>query len=173
MAKNAWKYGWLMSYPKGKRRRALWRRHLLPLRAMALPLRRPRHGARDPRLRPDDPRVPLGELHPGRPDHRRATGEPTPTPSPTPTPVPTPAATADRHRAIGCGGQLRSATAAQPSAARRTASGGLLGIDPLVFAALGVAVVLLAGIAVVARRPGAKPRVLDVLDACSAVQANC
>ncbi|MBA4169559.1 MAG: D-alanyl-D-alanine carboxypeptidase family protein, partial [Chloroflexi bacterium] len=42
MADNAWRYGFVMSYPP-----TFVRSHLLRLRAMALPLRRARHGRTD------------------------------------------------------------------------------------------------------------------------------
>ncbi len=80
------------------------------------------------------------------------TGEPlaTPTPIPTASPTPVPTATATQTAAPSTGS---SATAA-PSAASPSSGDGPLGMDPLVFAALGVAAVVLAGIAFITRRGG-------------------
>ena len=54
LARNAWKYGFVMSYPWNKDSAGL-----LWLRALALPLRRAGRGGRDPRLRPDAPGLAL------------------------------------------------------------------------------------------------------------------
>ncbi len=54
MRDNAWRYGWLMSYPEGRLRGGLLR-----LRALALPIRRPGDGGIGPRDRPDAARVPV------------------------------------------------------------------------------------------------------------------
>jgi LAS superfamily LD-carboxypeptidase LdcB len=151
MAENAWKYGWLMSYPLSDdgelfnprtcfhyepwHYRYLGRAEARKVHSSGLTIREylwKHYTMVDPR-----------------------TGEPLATPAPTPfaspTEVPTLAATPSQSASAAAA----SATAA-PSAAPPSSSGGLLGIDPLVFAALSAAVVVLAGIAFAARR-GSSP----------------
>ena len=54
---HAWEYGFVMSYPKGGADETLLR-----LRAVALPLRRPRRGLGDPRERPGPAALPVGDI---------------------------------------------------------------------------------------------------------------
>ena len=61
MAKNAWKYGWVMSYPKGKQDLVCYSYEPWHYRYFGRDL-----ATEDPRLRPDAPRVPVGELHAAR-----------------------------------------------------------------------------------------------------------
>ena len=157
MSENAWRYGWLMSYPKGEggglfseatcfhyepwHYRYLGREIARKVHRSGLTIREylwKHYTLVDPRT--------------GEPI---ATPTPTPSPTPIPTPIPTSTATATTVPSATVPSATGSATAA-PSAASPTASGGLLGMDPLVFAALGVAVVVLAGIAFAARR-GSSP----------------
>ena len=157
MAENAWKYGWLMSYPQGEggalfsdatcfhyepwHYRYLGREIARKVHRSGLTIREylwKHYTLVDPRT--------------GEPI---ATPTPTPSPTPIPTPIPTSTATPTTVPSATMPSATGSATAA-PSAASPTASGGLLGIDPLVFAALGVAVVVLAGVAFAARR-GSSP----------------
>ena len=82
LKRNSWKYGFVMSYPKGKSSR-----DLLPVRAVALPLPRPNTGTRGPAQRPDLARVPLAEQNPPPPDadtdaDADADSETDPTPTP-------------------------------------------------------------------------------------------
>ena len=148
MAENAWKYGWLMSYPLADNGELFNPRtcfHYEPwhYRYLGRAMARKVHNSG----------LTIREYlwkHHTMVDPR--TGEPlaTPTPIPTASPTPVPTAMATPTAAPSTGS---SATAAA-SAASPSSSDGLLGIDPLVFAALGVAVVALAGIAFVARRGG-------------------
>ena len=69
---NAWKYGFIMSYPKGKTSR-----HVLHLRAVALPLCRPHARGEDPRQRADPAGIPVARAEPGR-AHARPDADPDP-----------------------------------------------------------------------------------------------
>ncbi len=148
MAENAWKYGWLMSYPLADNGELFNPRtcfHYEPwhYRYLGRAMARKVHNSG----------LTIREYlwkHYTMVDPR--TGEPlaTPTPIPTASPTPVPTATATLTAAPSTGS---SATAA-PSAASPSSGDGPLGMDPLVFAALGVAAVVLAGIAFITRRGG-------------------
>jgi zinc D-Ala-D-Ala carboxypeptidase len=147
MAENAWKYGWLMSYPLADNGELFNPRtcfHYEPwhYRYLGRAMARKVH----------DSGLTIREYlwkHYTMVDPR--TGEPlatpTPSPSPSPTPVPTQAATAIPSASAA----TASATATASDAAAPTVTEQLV-IDPLVVAAMGMAVVVLVGIAFVARR---------------------
>ncbi|HKO32374.1 MAG TPA: M15 family metallopeptidase [Candidatus Limnocylindria bacterium] len=147
MAKNAWKYGWLMSYPKGEGGALLsdatcfhyepWHYRYLG-REIARNVHRSGLTIREylwKHYTMVDPRT-------GEP-----LATPTPTPSASPTPVPTQTATASPSASA-------TAASATATASAIPAQTGPLGIDPLVVAALGVALLVLVGIGVAARRGG-------------------
>jgi len=151
MAENAWRYGWLMSYPLGDNGELFNERtcfHYEPWhyrylgRAVARKVHNSGLTIREYLWRHYtmvDPRT-------GEP---LATPTPTPSPSPSPTPVPTPAATASPSTATTLG------PTASPSATPPPSSNGVLGLDPLVLAVVGGGVLLVVGIAFFARRSGA------------------
>ena len=151
MAENAWRYGWLMSYPLGDNGELFNERtcfHYEPWhyrylgRAVARKVHNSGLTIREYLWRHYtmvDPRT-------GEP---LATPTPTPSPSPSPTPVPTPAATASPSTATTLG------PTASPSATPPPSSNGVLGLDPLVLAVVGAGVLLVVGIAFFARRSGA------------------
>ena len=140
MAANAWKYGWLMSYPLGDDGELFNERtcfHYEPWhyrylgRQMARKVHRSGLTIREylwKHYTMVDPRT-------GEP-----LATPTPTPSPSPTPVPTPAATASPSA------PLSVSPAPAASLAPSTVDSVLLGVDPLIYAGGGV--VVLAGIAI-------------------------
>jgi D-alanyl-D-alanine carboxypeptidase len=143
MAENAWRYGWLMSYPLGDNGELFNERtcfHYEPwhYRYLGRAMARKVHNSG----------LTIREYlwkHHVMVDPR--TGEPiaTPTPSPSPTAIPTPTATPSPSASATL------SPSGVPSATPPPSSSGLLGLDPLVLA-LGVGVVLLAGIAFAARR---------------------
>jgi len=151
MAENAWRYGWLMSYPLGDNGELFNERtcfHYEPWhyrylgRAVARKVHNSGLTIREYLWRHYtmvDPRT-------GEP---LATPTPTPSPSPSPTPVPTLAATASPSTATTLG------PTASPSATPPPSSNGVLGLDPLVLAVVGAGVLLVVGIAFFARRSGA------------------
>jgi LAS superfamily LD-carboxypeptidase LdcB len=151
MAENAWRYGWLMSYPLGDNGELFNERtcfHYEPWhyrylgRGVARKVHNSGQTIREYLWRHYtmvDPRT-------GEP---LATPTPTPSPSPSPTPVPTPAATASPSTATTLG------PTASPSATPPPSSTGVLGLDPLVLAVIGAGVLLVVGIAFFARRSGA------------------
>lgn len=152
MAENAWKYGWLMSYPLGDNGELFNERtcfHYEPWhyrylgRAMARKVHNSGLTIREYLWRHYtmvDPRT-------GEP---LATPTPTPSPTPSPTPISTPPATASPSTAT------TPSPSAGPTHEPPSTSNGLLGLDPLLLVALGAGAMLLAGIAFAARR-GSSP----------------
>jgi D-alanyl-D-alanine carboxypeptidase len=147
MADNAWKYGWLMSYPLGDNGELFnprtcfhyepWHYRYLG-REIAAQVHRSGLTIREylwQHYTMVNPRT-------GEP---LATPTPTPSPSPSPTPVPT---------ELTPTASIAPSASTTPTSAAITppASGGQVGIDPLVLAAAGVGVALLAFVAVAARR---------------------
>ena len=97
LARNSWRYGWVLSYPRGRSPRT----DLLQVRALALPLRGAPAGGADPRVRADASRVAVArgcdrDLDGRRP---RADAEPDASVEPTPTPSVEPTPTVGRRRA--------------------------------------------------------------------------
>jgi D-alanyl-D-alanine carboxypeptidase len=148
MQENAWRYGWLMSYPLGDNGELFNERtcfHYEPwhYRYLGREIARKVHRSG----------LTIREYlwkHYTMVDP--VTGEPlaTPTPSPSPTPIPTPTPTISS-----------SPSASSPPLATVTASpdappanGGLLGLDPIVLGAIAVGVIGLAAIAFAAARRG-------------------
>ncbi|HET7520899.1 MAG TPA: M15 family metallopeptidase [Candidatus Limnocylindria bacterium] len=151
MAANAWKYGWLMSYPKGEdgalfseatcfhyepwHYRYVGREMARKIHRSGLTIREylwKHHTLVNPR-----------------------TGQPiaTQTPTPSPSPTPTPAASATASPTPGA--EAPSAAPATPTAAPSASpppGSGPLGIDPLVIGIGGLALVILAALAWAVRR---------------------
>jgi D-alanyl-D-alanine carboxypeptidase len=151
MAANAWKYGWLMSYPLADNG-ALFSEatcfHYEPWhyryvgREIARKIHRSGLTIREYLWRHHT----MVDPETGEPI---ATPTPTPSPAPSPSPTPTLAATPS---------PVTSTPVATPSAAASPPpSGGEGGIDPLVLGIGGVALVLLATIAIVVRRGSPAP----------------
>ena len=150
MQENAWKYGWLMSYPLADNGDLFnprtcfhyepWHYRYLG-REIARKIHRSGMTIREYLWKHYTQVDPV-------------TGEPlaTPTPSPSPSPSPTPTPTASATPSAS----TSTSPTPTPSSQSPSSSGGLLGLDPLVIAALGIAVVVLAGIAFAARR-GSSP----------------
>jgi D-alanyl-D-alanine carboxypeptidase len=150
MQENAWKYGWLMSYPLGDNGELFNQRtcfHYEPWhyrylgREIARKVHRSGLTIREYLWK----HYTLVDPVTGEP---LATPTPSPSPSPSPTAVPTPADTGSASASASL------SPSAAPSAAPPTSGNGLLGLDPLVLAAMGIAVVALAAIAFAARRGG-------------------
>ena len=145
MSQNAWKYGWLMSYPLGDNGELFNERtcfHYEPWHYRYLG----REIARKVHRSGLTIREYLWKHH-TLVDPR--TGEPIATPTPTPSPTPVPTATSTASPSVASSTETPTAA---PAAAPPSSDSGLLGLDPLVLAALGVAVVVLVAIAFAARR---------------------
>jgi D-alanyl-D-alanine carboxypeptidase len=151
MAENAWKYGWLMSYPLGDNGELFnprtcfhyepWHYRYLG-RAMARKVHNSGLTIREY----------LWEQHTlVDPQTGESLATPTPTPTPSPTPVPMPTATVAPPSASPPASAALTPTP-EPATPPASSGGGPLGIDPLVLAALGVAVVVLGSVVLAARR---------------------
>jgi D-alanyl-D-alanine carboxypeptidase len=148
MAQNAWKYGWLMSYPLGDNGELFnprtcfhyepWHYRYLG-REVARKVHRSGLTIREYLWR----HYTMVNPRTGEP---LTTPTPTPSASPSPTPVPTPTATSSPSTS-----STPASATASPGAPPST-NGGLLDLDPLVFAGLGIGLVVLAAIAIAARR---------------------
>ena len=147
MAENAWKYGWLMSYPLGDDGELFNERtcfHYEPWHY--------RYLGREVARKVHNSGLTIREYlwkHYTMVDPR--TGEPIATPTPAPTPTPSPTAVPTPTATASASPSSPAAPTGTPSAAPPSSGSGLLGIDPLVLAALGVAVVVLVSIAFAAR----------------------
>jgi D-alanyl-D-alanine carboxypeptidase len=151
MAENAWKYGWLMSYPLGDNGELFnprtcfhyepWHYRYLG-RAMARKVHNSGLTIREY----------LWEQHTlVDPQTGESLATATPTPTPSPTPVPMPTATVAPPSASPPASAALTPTP-EPATPPASSGGGPLGIDPLVLAALGVAVVVLGSVVLAARR---------------------
>jgi D-alanyl-D-alanine carboxypeptidase len=151
MAENAWKYGWLMSYPLGDNGELFNPRtcfHYEPwhYRYLGRAMARKVH---DSGL---TIREYLWEQHTlVDPQTGESLATPTPTPTPSPTPVPMPTATVAPPSASPPASAALTPTP-EPATPPASSGGGPLGIDPLVLAALGVAVVVLGSSVFAVRR---------------------
>jgi LAS superfamily LD-carboxypeptidase LdcB len=157
MFENAWRFGWVMSYPRGEggalfseatcfhyepwHYRYLGREIARKVHRSGLTIREylwKHYTLVDPE-----------------------TGEPiptaTPTPSPTPSPTPEPTRTPTSSPPATPGESQPAIASAAPSAEAGSPVGALMGMDPPVLAAIGIGIlVLLASMALVARRAWAR-----------------
>lgn len=153
MAENAWKYGWVMSYPLGDNGELFNERtcfHYEPWhyrylgREIARKVHRSGLTIREylwKHYTLVDPRT-------GEP---LATPTPTPTPTLSPTPMPTPSPT------MSPSASPPTATAGASSSAPSSSGSDLLGMDPMVLGGIAVGIVALGAIAFVAIRRGSSP----------------
>ncbi|MEO5703449.1 MAG: M15 family metallopeptidase [Candidatus Limnocylindrales bacterium] len=147
MAKNAWKYGWLMSYPKGKQEVVCYSYEPWHYRYVGVELAKKIH---DSGLTPREYLwANFTQLDTTFQPVPTPTPEATPTPSPSPTPVPL------IPSAIASGAGSTGAPAASPPPT--SPAGSWLGFDPAVVLAGIVMVLASIGLVVAVRRARASP----------------